>query len=690
MNPRILHLIGTVIFAWIHARAEDPEIFKAIDSTNALKVCQIVNADKSQINSKDENGFTTLHRATDKAMLPIAQVLIDSGADINAKSTKWGTLVQHAVGDGNLELVKLLISKGVDLKSVGDDGLTVMHRLAWISDMETARSMFSLLYSHEPALLESFGNCGFTPLFECVDRVNNPVAVILVANGADPTKKTTDGQSAESFLIERLIKEPGLRKQLSPLAETLRVSTQDIDSKTEPTGGAINQAHQGIRQTVTEKMESIKIPRMTIQDMPINQAMKQIEVLSKNLDIQNENEISKGVKIEFDPQSLRKAQVINVSLSLVDIPLGEAIKTIIAVGGLTSKVEENKVIITEASSARQSEGKIIKPNSDNSSAIDYNSIKKFIVSVEGNKSVGTGFIVRSGEKSYIYTNLHVLDGNRTISFKSMNGGNFLPGKLLVSNEYDLAAIELPNEHDGLILQDQVDQNVAKGEEVKVFGNSLGGGVATDLNGTILALGPELIETDVKFVSGNSGSPIIAKKTGKVLGICSYSIIHKANEFGKDSKFNNVECRFAYRTDNNPSWQETTLSQFLNDGFIIKNIENRSESLWNVAKDIAKNNKITSFSKLNISDPQVIQSIQTYGAKMNSLSVGSPSSWEDYRDSHERLLNGLLYAGYSDLGVRHNYCSWHLKTGIEPNKEVRDVLKQFFEKTKKELADRFRN
>lgn len=212
--------------------AVEAPIFSAIGDTNVFKVCQIISADKSQINAKDDAGFTPLHRATSVEFQAIAKVLIESGADINAKSSKFGNIVQHAVGDSNVELVRLLVSNGVDLKSTGSDGLTVMHRLAWVNDPKVARILFSILYSQVPELVDDPGKCGVTPLYECVDRINAPVATILIANGADPAK-APDGpnSSAEAFLKKRVADEPALNEDLNVLSKA--ISRESEASKAE-------------------------------------------------------------------------------------------------------------------------------------------------------------------------------------------------------------------------------------------------------------------------------------------------------------------------------------------------------------------------------------------------------------------------------------------------------------------------
>lgn len=216
-------LLGAFSFI---AHAENPPIFAAVDANDLPKVTEIIKADKNYLNIRDEDGFTPLQRATEPEKLAIAKFLIDSGADINGKSVKFGTVLHHAISFGNVELVTILISKGVDVKAMGGDGLTAMHRLAWIKDPAAAAAVFQMIYAKAPELVDEPGGpeCKATPLWMCVDRINAPVAALLVSKGADP-KKAPDGlnSSALESLKQRIAEEPDLAAELKALATAMKV-----------------------------------------------------------------------------------------------------------------------------------------------------------------------------------------------------------------------------------------------------------------------------------------------------------------------------------------------------------------------------------------------------------------------------------------------------------------------------------
>ena len=81
-------------------------------------------------------------------------------------------------------------------------------------------------------------------------------------------------------------------------------------------------------------------------------------------------------------------------------------------------------------------------------------------------------------------------------------------------------------------------------------------------GRIVGVGPNLVEVDAPFKPGNSGSPIIHLKSGKVTGIATYLTIRKFDSATKLPVQTPIVRRFGYRVDSVKTWQPVQWPAFL--------------------------------------------------------------------------------------------------------------------------------
>lgn len=171
----------------------------------------------------------------------------------------------------------------------------------------------------------------------------------------------------------------------------------------------------------------------------------------------------------------------------------------------------------------------------------FNDIAHQIVTVSctspRGRSSGSGFIAKMDGKTYLFTNQHVIMGADKISFKSATGKQIKPRGVQLSANRDIARLPLA-ENDGL----EVTSTMTKDAPIAVFGNSEGGGVATELFGKVRAISSDKVEVTADFVSGNSGSPIL-NLDKQVIGIATYVTYSTTN---KDGKEQSNTRRFCYR------------------------------------------------------------------------------------------------------------------------------------------------
>lgn len=178
-----------------------------------------------------------------------------------------------------------------------------------------------------------------------------------------------------------------------------------------------------------------------------------------------------------------------------------------------------------------------------------------IVLIEGETGVGTGFFCEFKGKRVVLSNAHVLCGNHSPVIKTLKGESVRYRRIYVCKIRDVVIYELgESEKYGALALYDGSSVLNNQEEVVVFGNSGGGGVVTTLRGKMQGIGPDKIEVDATFISGNSGSPIIAYDYGKVVGMATYVQNQgKVDWVTRKTRFEDIR-RFGVRVDN-LSWSD---------------------------------------------------------------------------------------------------------------------------------------
>jgi hypothetical protein len=134
----------------------------------------------------------------------------------------------------------------------------------------------------------------------------------------------------------------------------------------------------------------------------------------------------------------------------------------------------------------------------------------------------------------------------------------------------------------------VDSNAAIGDEVAVLGNADGQGVINTIVGKIVGIGPNLVEVDAPFVPGNSGSPIIHLKTGKVIGVATYYVTNEYDLTTEKKLIRPVIRRFGYRLDGVNQWQPVNWETFWRQRDQMASIEKLTADLFDFIVDFEDN------------------------------------------------------------------------------------------------------
>jgi len=161
------------------------------------------------------------------------------------------------------------------------------------------------------------------------------------------------------------------------------------------------------------------------------------------------------------------------------------------------------------------------------------------VNTKNGMSCGSGFITEMDGKKYVITNQHVVDdvGSLKITPVASQHKNIIPLSLELCKTQDLVRMHITNEIPALFIESN---HPPIGDKVRVYGDSDGGGVVTEIKGKVLGVGPNLVEVDAEFVQGNSGGPIL-NSDAKVIGVATYATFSKDPEdwLSADTRFQEV-------------------------------------------------------------------------------------------------------------------------------------------------------
>jgi len=209
---------------------------------------------QANVNQRDENGKTPLHRAASMGHIDVAELLLNKGANIDTKAgldENGSTSLQLAADKGKLHMVKLLVAKGADVNAkIQKEGhkdrtakslalgrnykeiveflyahgadIPKIHLAAYRGDLEAVKSLieggievdakdddgtplhYAAMAGNEAVaqyLIDSDANTnagnrnGWTPLHFAAIGGSDEVARMLVAKGADVEIRSDNGQT---------------------------------------------------------------------------------------------------------------------------------------------------------------------------------------------------------------------------------------------------------------------------------------------------------------------------------------------------------------------------------------------------------------------------------------------------------------------------------------------------------------
>ena len=201
-----------------------------------------------------------------------------------------------------------------------------------------------------------------------------------------------------------------------------------------------------------------------------------------------------------------------------------------------------------------------------------------LVFIEGKAGSGSGFVCSLGGKKFVVTNQHVIAGNPAAKFTLLDRSPIQTGQASAAVGHDIMTFALSSEAKAMEVMNDVEKNAAIGDDVSVLGNSNGDRVIAPIAGKLVGIGPDRIEVSAEFVTGNSGSPIVHIKSGKVIGIATYATVRRIDSITGKPKDPPEVKRFGFRLDSVKKWEPIVWPAYTADFQTMEKVEARTIEL----------------------------------------------------------------------------------------------------------------
>ncbi|CAM9907256.1 unnamed protein product [Ectocarpus fasciculatus] len=142
------------------------------------------------------NSNSALHLACGNGHVETVKVLVAASASVNAGNSYGNAPIHAALMGGHRAVVELLLESGAEAQWTNNKGSTLLHFLAYSTDMPPAdKKALALKLVQAGVNLDSKDEDGMTPLHVVGQSGDKEMATFLFENGADITIKDNKGKT---------------------------------------------------------------------------------------------------------------------------------------------------------------------------------------------------------------------------------------------------------------------------------------------------------------------------------------------------------------------------------------------------------------------------------------------------------------------------------------------------------------
>jgi serine protease Do len=276
-------------------------------------------------------------------------------------------------------------------------------------------------------------------------------------------------------------------------------------------------------------------------------------------------------------------------------------------------------------------------------------------------------------RAFFATNQHVVVGNEKLQFQPLSNKislKFGPAQAAVG--HDVMVIPVQPEVPGFETSPDVSKEVSIGDAIVVLGDPEGAGVVRPITGRILGIGPNLVEVSAQFVEGNSGSPIVHVKSGKVIGVATYASM-RAFDAGAGQMGVQVR-RFGYRLDSVQKWQPVDWAAYQSDAATAAAGKTYTEALGALCLSIIKG----TFNPVEHKDPRLKNALARF-PKANA----TEAQMQQQTEAFVREVRNATKMQSDDLRRRLRYD--YFARDVDADLQLRELMLNALDQTKGRIA-----